>query len=306
VNANTPAFAPFCAGFTYLGQPFYYDVGLSPVFTVTARNANGATTGNYGGAFWKLDSTLANRSYADAAGSADGIDATLDAGGATLSGDGDYDGQGQLALADGSAGDAFEYLRDDATPVEPFDARVDLQLMAADLTDGDGVCRDADTDGNCDGLTVSDITGTELRYGRLVLDNAHGPQTDDLDVPVRGEYFLDLDDEFVPNLDDACTVLPDPASVVLSDWRENLQSGESSVDSVSGLDADGTGAVTLTAPDTGGDGNDGSVRVELQGIDAWLLDDTTGDGVFDEFPAARASFGMYRGDDRFIFWQEAR
>ena len=304
VTANTPTFAPFCSGFTYVGQPFGFDVGLAPRLTVTARNAAGQVTSNYGNGFWMLDTALTNRAYTDAAGSASGIDVLLDADGATLIGDDDLDGQGQLILDDGSAGDEIEYLRDDAAPVEPFDALVDLLLIAGDLTDTDGICHDPDTDGACDGLSVPDITGTQLRFGRLVLDNAHGPQTDTLDVPVRSESFAG--GEFVPNTDDACTVLPGPADVTLSGWTESLAAGETQVDSVTGLTA-GSGTIRLTAPGTSaGDTNDGSVAVELQGLDDWLLTDEDDDGTYAEFPAARASFGLYRGDDRFIFWQEAR
>ena len=304
VTANTPAFAPFCGGFTYVGQPFGFDVGLAPSFTVTARNAAGQVTSNYGDTFWKLATSLANRTYSDAAVSASGIDTVLDADGATLIGDADFDGQGQLILDDGSAGDRIEYLRDDSTPVEPFDALVDLQLIAGDLTDTDGICHDPDTNGACDGLAVSGITGTGLRYGRLVLDNAHGPQTDTLDVSVRSESFAG--GEFVPNTDDDCTVLPGPADVALSGWIESLAAGETQVNSVTGLSG-GSGTIELAAPGTtAADTNDGSVVVELQGLDDWLLTDEDGDGTYAEFPAARASFGMYRGDDRFIFWQEAR
>lgn len=304
VNANTPVFAPFCNGFAYLGQPFHYDVGLAPVFTITARNAADQVTANYGGAFWKLDSILANRAYGDAAASADGIATTLDPDGAALIGAEDFNGRGQLILDDGSAGDRIEYRRDDANPVEPFEARVDLQLTAGDLTDTDGICHDRDADGACDGMVVDKITGTELRFGRLVLDNAHGPQTDPLEVPVRSEFFAG--GEFRPNRDDDCSVLPGPAEVTLSDWTESLAEGETQVESVTGLTA-GSGAIRLAAPGTSaGDTNDGSVRVTLEGLEPWLLTDEDGDGIYAEFPAARASFGMYRGDDRFIFWQEAR
>ena len=304
VSANSPAFAPFCGPFTYLGQTFEFDVGLAPELTITARNVDGDVTRNYGAAFWKLDRRLGGRSYSDQSGSVATLSTALDGDDATLAGDQDFDGQGTLTLDDGSAGDKFKYVRDDANREGPFDASVDLQIPAGDLTDTDGICFDPDTDGICDELTVADIGGTELRYGRLVMDNSHGPQTDSLDLPVRAEYFTA--GGFLPNTDDSCTVLPNAGNVTLSDWRENLQSGASSVDSVNGLGADGTGAVTLTAPGTGNDGNDGSVQVELGGVAAWLLTDENGDGVFDETPSARGSFGMYRGDDRMLFWQEVQ
>ncbi len=304
VNANTPAFAPFCGPFTYLGQPFEFDVGLAPQLTLTARNVDGDVTRNYGGAFWKLDRRLGGRGYSDQSGSAAGLNTVLDGDDATLAGDQDFDGRGTLTLDDGPAGDAFEYARDDANPEAPFAARVDLVVPAADLTDSDGVCFEPAGGGGCSDFTLAGITGPELRFGRLMMDNAHGPQTDPLDLPVRAEYFDGTD--FLPHADDGCTTLPPAASVTLSGWTEQLAAGETGVSGTSGLAAGG-GTVSLTAPGTAAnDANDGSVRVELGGVDTWLRTDEDGDGVHAEDPAARASFGMYRGDDRFLFWQEVQ
>ena len=54
VANNAPQFAAGCVSgaFTYIGQPFTY--ATQPVFTVTARNAQGGTTRNYTGAWWKI------------------------------------------------------------------------------------------------------------------------------------------------------------------------------------------------------------------------------------------------------------
>jgi len=69
----------------------------------------------------------------------------------------------------------------------------------------------------------------------------------------------------------------------------------------------------LSAPGvgSGSDTNDGSVEVTLDlaltsPAQPWLLNDEDGDGVFSENPVGTASFGMSRGDDRFLYWRETR
>ncbi|MFN3163208.1 MAG: DUF6701 domain-containing protein [Pseudohongiellaceae bacterium] len=45
----------------------------------------------------------------------------------------------------------------------------------------------------------------EFRYGRLIIENAFGPETEPLEIPVRVEYWTGSD--FITNIDDDCTVL---------------------------------------------------------------------------------------------------
>ncbi|MDW7758794.1 MAG: DUF6701 domain-containing protein, partial [Desulfuromonadales bacterium] len=56
----------------------------------------------------------------------------------------------------------------------------------------------------------------------------------------------------------------------------------------------------LSAP---GIGNDGSVDVSLP-VDFWLQYDWDGDGALDNDPSARASFGIFKGNSRMIYWGE--
>ena len=121
------------------------------------------------------------------------------------------------------------------------------------------------------------------------------------------EYFDGSD--FIDNPDDYCTLI---ASVGLSNWQGSLSSGETGVSSTSGLLA-GSGEIVLSAPGVGTDvdTNEGSVDLTLglsTAIPAqrWLLNDENGDGVYAEDPTGTASFGMYRGDDRFLYWRETQ
>jgi MSHA biogenesis protein MshQ len=149
-----------------------------------------------------------------------------------------------------------------------------------------------------------------LRYGRLILDDAFGPQTDPLPLPVRTEYFDGSG--FVDNREDYCTRITPIGAISLDDWRADLSTGETQVITTADVLA-GRGEITLGAPGPAseGDTNDGSVQLILDlsltaPTQDWLLNDEDGDGVFAENPAATASFGMFRGDDRFLFWREVR
>lgn len=299
------AMAPSCGSFTYTGQPI--DYATNPKLTITARNASGATTRNYTGGFMKLltvNGSAVNFTPATADASQLGkdnssntdvhvslnpnLDNLIDNGNGTL-------------VYPFSMLDQVTYIRNDNAEISPYTSNIDLVLSS--VIDGDGV-----TDGG--GSVILQPTGTEIRYGRLVVDDAYGPQTDDLIVRVRAESFDGSG--FIDNTDDYCTTIAPTSAVSLDNWQDNLSSGETSVTSSSGLLA-GSGEIVLSAPGigAGSDTNDGSVDLTLDlsttaPQQTWLLNDENGDGVFAENPLGAASFGMYRGDDRFLYWRESQ
>jgi len=317
VAANTPVFDDGCPSgdFTYQDQLFHY--AIAPVLTVTARNSAGTVTANYGGSggdrFWKLASALAGRSYTDTSGAAAVFAATLDTD-ATLAGDTDFDGQGTITLDEAGDGDRFVYAR--ANPEAPFNAAVDLAIPAADLTDSDGVCHDAGDDGGCDGFTITGVSGTELRYGRLRLINAGGSELIAVQLPLRIEHFDGT--AFVTNTADDCTALTLAADLELAnpdtaggapqpgDSVMNVGAGTSQVTSGDVLFAAGQAALLFSAP---GENNTGfiDVRADLDGADlGHLLEDRDGNGLFDaaDNPLGRATFGIFRGADPIIYTRE--
>ncbi|ROR34194.1 DUF6701 domain-containing protein [Inmirania thermothiophila] len=301
VALNTPAFDTFCdaGGFTYLGQPFGY--ATAPVITVTARNAQGGTTANYTGAWMRLtNASLGLPAYAAATG-------TLDLSGLPASGDpaiADL-GAGTVTLTF-SAGSGLRFDRSGG-PVPPFDAEIALSL---DVVDADGVAYAGNPARFGDASAGNGIAfdaGKSMRYGRLALDPAHGPELLPLQLPLRIEYWGDPDGDgvasFVTHADDACTTVA-ASAVSLSGYTGNLDPAD--------LDGDGDGlpdvAVTLSAgagsvalTQAPGAGNDGAAEV---GVDApvWLEYDWKGTGAAD--PAARATWGVYRGDDYRIYQRE--
>jgi MSHA biogenesis protein MshQ len=315
VNANAPVFATACTagGFTYVGQPFQYGPGLEPQLTVTARNLAGGVTQNYRNtapasqAFFKIsNSSLTGKAYAAAVG-------TLDASGVTgpdpvILDNGN--GTGTLTFGSGT-GILFER----GSPVAPFAADISLSI---NVIDADGVAYSTNparfgqaSPGN--GIPFS--TGNALRFGRLQLTAASGSQLLPLRVPLEAQYWTGT--FFATNTLDSCTAIA-PGNVGMGNYIGNLDSGETSVTSVTPL-ASGRGAIVLGAP---GAGNNGSLDLAVNlgdggtaaacpafapaagpGDQPWLRSQWCG-SAYDRDPAARARFGIRPGADERIFMRE--
>ncbi|MEW5967356.1 MAG: LamG domain-containing protein [Pseudomonadota bacterium] len=309
-TANVPSFRTFndatCAArsFTYVGQPFGYVT--APQATIVAKNAAGATTQNYAGSLWKLAAAGATQTHAAVTGTLDtGLvnPPVVTAGSA---------GTGTLAA---DPADVVAFVR--ATPVAPFAAAITLTLSIRDDAEaavaGNGVIDTAVP------ATFADIAfdaGNAIRFGRLVLANAHGSELLALPVLLEAQYWNGS--HFVRNVDDACTQLS-AGQVALSNWRRDLAPCETSA-TLSGRFIAGRGNLRLSAP---GAGNTGSVDLSVQlgatasgsacvggtsgpasaASQSWLQGAWTG-GAYDRNPAARASFGLYRGSKTLIYQRE--
>jgi uncharacterized repeat protein (TIGR01451 family) len=271
--------------FTYFDQD-----GFATAFTLTAQNQTPATTMNYTGAFAKLDLTDWNNFTFTATGLP---------GGATLA------GSATAPTGSWSNGTAVVNAKHQvsrpAAPAAPADITIN-----AKPTDPDGV------------TTVSAVAvhaaTTALRYGRLVLQNAFGPETETLAMPLTVQYYDGT--TFQTNDLDPCTTLsvlpaspPQWGNILLppASYTDNLEAGETAPTYTSF--ADGTGVIILSAPGLGNEGNVG-VTIDLTGAGLpWLQydwDDLDGsaNGPYDGNPSAIATFGIYRGNDRFINWRE--
>lgn len=154
-------------------------------------------------------------------------------------------------------------------------------------------------DGDASGNETDSTKTGNYRFGQLSLIDAFGPETSSLKVPVITQYHDG--NIFVTNLDDSCTSLPGIAGVTLGPWQPNFTGGETTVSTVASP-VGGFGSITLTAPNI-----DGIVGVTPDTSNIrWLSIDSDGNGVYDNDPSAKAHFGLYRGDDRFLFWQESK
>ncbi|MCK5386410.1 MAG: hypothetical protein KAJ39_04450, partial [Gammaproteobacteria bacterium] len=163
---------------------------------------------------------------------------------------------------------------------------------------------------------------TNMRSGRMLLENVFGPELTPLIMPVKIEHYSDnstatlTDDGFITNTDDTCTTY-DATAGTLTNYTGNLSIGETTVTgAVAGTP--GLANITFSAP---GAGNDGSVNLLANNISSWLTfnwnvdcDNADGDGDITTgidavacglfAPFGTASFGLYRGDDRVIYWRE--
>ena len=351
VTDNMPGFADACTAgtnpFTYMGQTFFYNT--APVLTVTAVNVAGAVTSNYGDTspasgggverFWKLSSTLP-RSYSDTTGHGPANFASTSTASVTLGGDLDFDGQGTLTLAnDISGGDRDSFLYTRTTEEAPFGGSVDLTFQAAGLTDTDGVCYDPDNNGTCDDYThltqagveagSAAVSGSNQRFGRLVIGSAAGSELLPVVVPFRTEYYTGTG--FQTNSDDQCMAL-NTADISLTSAVEGpIAGGPVDVSNAAGC-ADGHTSITMGAFSGGeagltftapGDQCTGYANVDLD-LGAisltigtinypdlnflkydWNGVDEGGDGnVNDDNPSGRADFGVFDGPRELIYFRE--
>ena len=309
-TASVPRFKTFndtsCAtrSFTYIGQPFGYLT--LPQATITARNAAGATTLNYAGALWKLAPGGVTQTYTSATGVLD----TGLIGAPSVAAIGA--GTGKVTA---NAADVVSFFR--TTPVAPFMASISLSMSVRDTSEnavsGNGSI-DTGTPALFSGIAFD--SGNEIRFGQLALSNAHGSELLGLPVPLEAQYWTGS--AFTRNAADSCTQLA-ASHVALANWQRDLNACETSV-SLSGRFSAGRGSLRLSAP---GAGNTGSVDLTLNlGVTGggstcvasapapvtgasmtWLRGRWTG-GAYDQYPAARASFGLFRGGRSLIYLRE--
>lgn len=304
ISKNTPRFTTACAGFGYVGQPFRY--ATAPAITVTARNRAGGTTRNYTGDFWKLtDAKLTssgNKTYSTASG-------TLDTGAVPTPDPVIVDsgnGTGTLGFSDGGG---LAFLR--GAPVAPFDAEIALSLSVIDEDDtayaGNPISFGAASAGNGIAFTA----GKQQRWGRLAMANAFGSELLPLPVPLRAEYFDGA--SFLGNSLDGCTTLG-IGDLVLSSAVEagqtdgtvviNTGGGTTTASIANSPLAAGDAGLSLSTPVPSGTG-DADIRVDLGAAGLpWLRFDWDGNGVHDNDPTARASFGIFQGGREFIYERE--
>jgi hypothetical protein len=153
----------------------------------------------------------------------------------------------------------------------------------------------ADTD------NVTSTTGAEgttpIRSGRLVLQNAYGPETEAIKMRLLTQYYDGT--SFIANPEDACSKY-DATTLILGCTDPNLTDTLVCADVTADDVNVGNGQYfTLSAP-----GKTGALLYTLA-VDPWLLyewDFTDND--YNENPTGRANFGIYRGTDRIINWRE--
>ena len=323
--AITPQLENQCGGqFTYIGQPFGFSIGSEPELLITAYNALGQITQNYSDRLWALNPGSSGLSAVTVADNTlySGDVSALDVGSVPVVSDyTQYNGEGAITVLDTKlVYSKIPTLAPSAGNGSPFDADITMVFNASFLTDADGVCYQTAYPGSCEAFSFSSIQGTDLRYGRLRIENTFGPETETLTAPLVTEYYDN--GNWMINVQDSCTAL----SLSQSSGQVSIASvseGNDEQDITSYLPGiSSTGVLSAgKSPDTminlgpamqNGVALRGAVRITLEpaatGADwaGYLNIDWDGDGDIDtnDKPSGEAFFGIYRGNDRTIHIRE--
>ncbi len=289
---------PACGSFSYLLQPF----DLSTQFNALSSRDN--LTENYTGSFARV-------SDADTALTFTAIDADVPT---PLTDDTSHTSSAVWSDGEGVFSSQVTLARP-AALIAPY-TQTDFGVL---LSDDDGVSlRAADYDLDSDDDSTDDsvfVARSEFRFGRLVLSDAHGPETSDLPVTFATQYYDGS--QWLTNTDDSCSAIAQSAiafpdgTIDVPANRAVAVGGGTSSGQFTDLSA---GAVNFIAGDAGhfftapGAGNTGVFNVTIDDLSAypWLQFDWDQNGSFNDtgLPAAEISFGSFRGHDRVIFWRE--
>lgn len=327
VQQNTPELASACnvtSGFTYLGQPTSFAVPVQ--LTVTAKNSVGQTMQNYqDDSVWTW---LESAQVSDIQLSDSNVNGTV-----SFHTSPNIDvienpllGSRTLTLVGGQV-----LYSKSSGPYAAFAGSLNVDFMPSFMTNnsyaGAPICYhqsyDANNPDDCDTqssledlddtnnlVSISGIGGTQYRWGRLLIDNGFGPETEDLLLAVSTEYFDG--DNFIKNTADSCTTQSFSGSnFVITDANQAATSAISVLNSSFGITSGetlGFEGVKIRNQDSS---TVGEYRVELQPVsdstitwDDYLQYDWNGDESGIGNPSALISFGQFRGNDRIIHWRE--
>ena len=169
-----------------------------------------------------------------------------------------------------------------------------------------GLCDDDDICAQANASTSGPVTYPDTltaRYARMVVGNAHGSELlGVLTLPIRVEYYQDGSWLLDSALNQDYFDLTDPVieDVNLEAIQGPLAAGDLEVVLTIGMGS-GTGEVTIEqhiSPK-----KQGSIYV-IPDVPTWLQFDWDGDGVYDDSPRGRATFGIFQGNPRQIYMRE--
>ncbi len=251
-----------CGSFTYAGQTFDTNV------TLEAQNLGNSRTDGYQGGYATLDiATELNVENSE-------TNASFDTESYTITEDFSADTPGQASF--------------------DIDLSWNMGLQDKTVTFVNVI----DTSDEVTLISASPYTlgSTEVRYGRLKLENVYGSELLPLTMPMKTQYFNGSN--FQTNEDDNCTIINTVDLVVSS----GLSGGSSTVSVISPNAVSGILDINLTPP---GASNTGDILISVDldaSLESWLKFNWEGAGDAD--PQASATFGIYEGDSKQIFYQQ--
>jgi len=275
--------------FTYTGQVFRWQV--LPRFEVIPKAVGGEITNNYYlGGFMKLQASGFERGWPTTDDSATLNDNTTLMPLAVTFSDGVLEprGDGDPLFYEYSAADEFLFTKTSEAQVAPFDPGLTFGLTKVSDTDNVSWTSPASATVPAPSDFRPDSMG-DLRYGRLQMENVYGPENvDELLMPFSAEYWNGS--RFVTNIDDSCTPW-DTAKITDPQVYHSLIADSGSL-------AGGVGGPLVLKPN-----GDRGTDTLIWDMPIWLEGDWNQDGALEE-PSATATFGVFRGNDRIVYWRE--
>lgn len=277
------------SGFSYLGENF----DLS--FVLTAQNSSNLTTTNYTttNGYARLN-TVAELQYG-AADTSRPVNLT-----SRLS-----NSSGAITFTSGvsNISDTMRISRlVDGSPDGPYNTSIGVAPQDEDLVSLTTFTFDVDASGSND---TAEIGTTLLYYGQLSLSNAYGSELTPVTVNLSLRFYDDTLSSFLPNLADNCT----PFNVTDIDLSSATYIAPLSATNL-GLTGVGTfnsGLASISMHDDinplAGPGVTGEVIFSMT-VPAYLHFDWNSDTIFSDDPVAKASFGIYQGDSRQIYFRQ--
>lgn len=308
-----------CGIFSYLGQDAI-ELGM----VLEARDAAGVKVSNYDTGLGYTETAEPDGSYTSMVAENDNsgngnvfngrVQATFE--GSWVEGTGRFDATDAVVNRAGSMADGNPSSGDGPWPLLQIGLTEFIDPDNRPLADGfdmnattSGVCGA----GDCDAVALGDTM--DLRFGRLVMDSAYGPEVLDLPAPFYTEYWDGT--RFTRATIDNCTRIPReemifPGGSLTDDSNRTVAIGggstTASYNNLTGTEVvfgSGRAEQLFSAPGAGATGSF-DVSVDLQAL-SWLRFDWDQDGDYNDelqLPPARIGFGSYRGHDRVIYWRE--
>jgi MSHA biogenesis protein MshQ len=292
-----------CGSFSYMGQ------ALSLTYSLKAESTAGTLLTNYGVNYATTTPTYVAENADDGNGVIQGLAARFSSGTPPVWTSGVFN------LATTVAG--FARKSPSSVPDGPFsDVKIGIAMSDTfDFRSLQALDMNSATAGACGASCNAKQLGSSLnmRYGRLRLDDAFGPETFPLLVNFATEYWTG--NHFSLNTNDSCTQIPRsaiiyPAGSILVDANRTVSlAGGSTLGTYANLTATyvgfnaGTSGQQFTSPN-------GATGRFVVGVDLttipWLRFDWNQDGDYSDLllPNANFEFGTYRGNDRIIYWRE--
>lgn len=270
----TASLTPACAagGFTYMGQP-----ALGINLSLEARSANETVTERYTAGYAFLGSFSITGDNAGSSVDEKRLNPDLPS---FVWNNGKYTVTSAVTSFDRNT-----------SPDGPFDS---FSLKANILTEPDGV--------TISGTNLSNTT--KIRFGRLVLTNAHGSELLGLTMPIQTQYWTGSN--WATNTLDSCTNVS--SSLVFAKDPVSLPSP------TGGAIGGGFGQLTFAAPNQkgtvkicaniGADGENPVAGCTAGTSLPWLQGSWDSGGAYDDNPWAMATFGVYQGRSSVIYRRE--